>query len=370
MSDVIRITFMGDTMPGGVLHYETENNFCGTELLNILNGANIRVATLETAIGDEPLFDEEKMKREKDVIHCPVKNLYRLTTLGVNVVSLANNHAWDLGWLGIEKVMQELDKRGIKYCGAGKNLQDASEPAVVSAGGKTLAFIAYCDNQPGTCGYIPVATANSPGINAMIDSNIQSNIVRLKRKYDYLFVLMHWGKEYYYYPTPEVNRLARKMIDWGVDGVIGSHSHQIQPTVTYRQRPIVFSLGNFFFPDRLITYPRSTYYPPEKPVMHQLPKTLGYPMVKEPTYKIWKDVARKGQVVTFVIDTKTANTEIHTDRVLTYMDADSHIDCYKGGHLPMMFRLSYIIVKMPFYGLLFFCMRGCRFIKKKIKREL
>lgn len=356
---------MGDTMPGGILHYESDTGFCSDRILNVLRQADIRVATLETAVGDSPDFDEEKMKRDKDVIYCPIADLSRLTTLGINVVSLANNHAWDLGFIGIENTFSELNRLGIKYCGAGRNLAEASAPAVLSVNGKTIAFIAYCDYKLGTCGYIPVATDSTPGINAMIEENIHENMTRLKGKYDYLFVLMHWGKEYYYYPLPEVNRLSRKMIDWGADGIIGSHSHQIQPTVFYRNKPVVFSLGNFFFPDRIITTPRSTYYPNEKPDLQKFPVTLGYPMVQEPTFKIWKPVARNGQIVSLVID----KDKIAMERTYTYIDSNSHIDISEA-RKPIIFKLAHLLVKIPGYNLLFLCMRGSRFIRKKIKGEL
>lgn len=356
---------MGDTMPGGILHYDTSPYFCSEDLLNILHRADIRVATLETAIGDNAKFDEEKMKRDKDVIYSPTKDLCRLTQLGINVVSLANNHAWDLGWDGIKHTFRELEKLGIKHCGAGRNREEAAKPAVLTVKGKTIAFIAYCDNKPGTCGYIPVATENTPGINAMIQSNIHDDIKKLKGKYDYLFVIMHWGKEYYYYPTPEVNHLARKMIDWGADGIIGGHSHQIQPTIKYHNRPVIFSLGNFFFPDRIITTPRSAHYPEKTPDLQNMPATFGYPMVNEPTFKIWKKVARQGQIVTLTID----KDNITAEKTLTCIDKYSHIDVYKG-HIPFLFKLSHKLVKMPAYNTLFFCMRACRFIRKKIKGEL
>lgn len=361
----LKIACLGDTMPGGILHYETGTDFCSPEVIEVLKGADLRVATLETAVGDEPTFDEEKMKREKDVIYCPVKDLRRLKDLNINVVSLANNHAWDLGLNGIENAKRELDRLGIKHCGAGKNLEEASKPAVVTVSGKTIAFIAYCDNNPGTCGYIPVATEATPGINTINRDNIRQTITNLKGKYDYLFVMMHWGKEYYYYPLPEVNDLARKIIDWGADGVIGSHSHQIQPTVFYHGKPIIFSLGNFFFPDRIITTPRSTYYPDVKPDLALMPRTLGYPMVKEPTFKIWKPVARKGQIVILTWDKNSASIE----RVFTEMDADSHISIIKEKN-PLLFHISHKLVGFPLYKNLFFCMRATRFIKKKLNGEL
>lgn len=363
--DSLTIACVGDTMPGGVLHYENGDDFCSEDVLAVLRKADIRVATLETAIGDAPDFDNEKMKRDKDVIYCPTADLWRLTAMNINVVSLANNHAWDLGYGGIVHAKSELDKLGIKYCGAGANIREASDPAVINADGKTVAFIAYCDYKPGTCGYIPIASDDNPGINAMIPDNIRENISRLKGRYDYLFVMMHWGKEYYTYPTPEVNRLAKEIIDWGADGVIGSHSHQIQPTVFHKGKPIIFSLGNFFFPDRFVASPRSTYYPEESPDLRAMPQTLGYPFVKEPTFKIWKRAARIGQIVSFSIN----DGSITAKEIYTQLGKDSHLSAFMGKKT-LLFYAARHFVKSPFYRQLFFMMRCIRFTKKKLTGEL
>lgn len=365
MTDSIRIACMGDTMPGGVLHYESGNSFCSEPLLNLLKNADIRVATLETAVGDKPDFDPEKMKRDKDVIYCPTVDLKRLQTLGINVVSLANNHAWDLGLPGIENAMRELDNLGIKYCGAGRNIVEAHKPAVISVNGKSVAFIAFCDNKPGTCGYIPRATASNPGISVMDEADIHDSISNLKGKYDFLFVMMHWGKEYYCYPTSEVNSLARKIIDWGADGVIGSHSHQVQPVISYHGRPVIFSLGNFFFPDRIITTPRSTFYPEGSPDLSSLPVTDGYPMVEQPTYKIWKPVARRGQITFISVSDGVFSTKSFPTRI----DRNSHIDLSTDRPSALL-RMSHLLVKIPGYRLIFFGLRGCRVIRKKLKGEL
>lgn len=366
-TDTTTIVCMGDTMPGGILHYESDDDFCSTRLLNkIKNVENkICVATLETAVGDKPTFDAEKMKRDKDVIYTPIKNLHRLVTLGINVVSLANNHAWDLGLEGIKQAKQELDSLGIKYCGAGANIAEASAPAVVEINGKKIAFIAYCDYKPGTCGYIPIASEDTPGINAMIEENIYNDILKNKKRFDYLFIMMHWGKEYYYYPTPEVVCLSKKIINWGADGIIGSHSHQIQPIIFYKGKPIIFSLGNFLFPDRIITTPRSTFYPENALTISRYPKTYGYPMVKTPTFKIWKDVARNGQVISLELDKQA----IKSKKIFTILNEKSHIDI-SPYRQPLLYTLSKYIVKMPFYSSIFFIMRSCRFLKKKLKGEI
>ena len=362
----ITIVCMGDVMPGGILHYEQCEKFCSDEILSVLKQADIRVATLETAVGDTPNFDEEKMKRDKDVIYCPTGDLKRLVNLGINVVSLANNHAWDLGFKGIEHAKRTLDSLNIKYCGAGRNIEEASAPAVVEINGRKIAFIAYCDNKAGTCGYIPVATEHSPGINLMKESHIHNDIVKLKKEYDKLFVMMHWGKEYYYYPTPEVNTLAHKMIDWGADGVIGSHSHQIQPTIVYKGKPIIFSLGNFFFPDRFICKPRSTFYPAMPPSINDYPITDGYPFVDVPTFKRWKPVARIGQIITLAFN----GNQVKTSRVFTKSDKNSHLSICEMGVTPLLFSLSHWLVRMPMYSTLFTVMRGTRFIKKKLTRQI
>ena len=295
------IAAVGDIMPGGVLHGR-EGQFVSDDVLAFLQQADIRVGTLETAVGDVPSFYKEKMDRKADVIYVKDDDLKRLVELDINIVSLANNHFFDLGPDGAIHAMELLDSLGIHHCGAGRNLEEASRPVVFEKDGESIAFLAFCDWREETVGWCPFATETDPGVNPMFDDYVVEQILKCKRQYDYGAVIPHWGKEHTFITTKPVYELANRMIDAGADIILGGHTHRIQPVVRKQNAIIAYSLGNFFFPDRLITSPRSSFYP-ENPIDYEaLPITDGYPFVSETTLKIWKPFARIGEIVSVVID--------------------------------------------------------------------
>ena len=93
---MIKIAAVGDIMPGGILS-GINTDYVSQEVLEVLQDADIRVGTLETAIGNEPIFNDEKMKRKGDVIYAKDEDLKKLKQLDFDIVSLANNHYFDLG---------------------------------------------------------------------------------------------------------------------------------------------------------------------------------------------------------------------------------------------------------------------------------
>lgn len=292
----MKIIAVGDIMPGGILS-GIESGYVSQEVLNVLKQGDVRVGTLETAIGNEPTCYEEKMKRKADVIYAKDSDLKKLVDLGINIVSLANNHFFDLGPEGAVHTIELLDKLGIEHIGAGRNLEEASKPVVKWFDGMSVAFLAFCDWHEETVGWCPFATDNAPGVNPMYDDYVTEEIQKYKNKYDFVIVMPHWGKEYRVLPMKEVYKMAKGMINAGADLILGGHTHSIQPVWTYKNKSVVFSMGNFLFPDRLITKPRSTYYP-ESPInVLSLPTTEGYPYVETVTYKKWKGMARYGQIV-------------------------------------------------------------------------
>lgn len=292
----MNIIAVGDIMPGGVLN-GTSALGVSKEILSILHNADLVVGTLETAVGNEPSFFDEKMKRLGDVIYVEDEDLLRLKKLNIGVVSLANNHFFDLGYNGAKHTIDLLNKLDVKHCGAGNNLEEASKPAVVTINGETYAFLAFCDWREEHVGWCPFATEEKPGVNPMHDEYVVSEIKKYAKIYDYIVVLPHWGKEYSIWPTPKIVKLSKKMIAAGATFVLGSHPHCVQPVLAKKKKIIAYSMGNFLFPDRLITKPRSTYYPHPSLDISLLPQTDGYPYVEEPTFKKWKPIARHGMIV-------------------------------------------------------------------------
>ncbi len=315
----IKIAFLGDIMPGGM--FQCKENFISSEAMRVLQIFDLRIATLECAIGENIPFDQEKMEREewRNIIYAKNKDIDRLKNLNIDVVSLANNHVFDLGEEGLINTLKLLDHYGIKYFGAGINEEMASRPAVIEKQGKTIAFL----------GYMPFwweaphpAEKNTPGINMFHIDQVLEDIRKAKRKYDYVFVMPHWGLEYSFLPTNRERKNAILMVEAGADGVIGSHTHQIQPLIHINHKPICFSLGNFAFPDFYIQPTRPIWYPDKEDDLSKIKITYKYPEYTSVYLKrVWKKHGREGMALALTLD----GDYIHTDTIETFLTSDNRI---------------------------------------------
>ena len=318
---MIRIIGVGDIMPGGLLH-GSDQQFVSDQVLSLLNQGDLRVGTLECAIGNTPDFIEEKMSRYGDVVYAPDADLKRLKEMNINIVSLANNHFFDLKESGAKHTIQLLNEHRIQHCGAGMNLDEAKRPAIFEKDGKTVAFLSFCDTHR-YMGYIPFATETTAGVNPLYDDYALSEIRKAKKQFDYVVVMPHWGREHTFETTVWCYQMANKMLNAGADLILGGHTHRVQAVVNKHGKSIAFSMGNFCFPDRLIAPPlRSTYYSEEKIELEKLPVTYKSPAVEEITYKIWIPLARYGMIVSATIN----NHRVDSLYRLTHIDKNNFID--------------------------------------------
>ena len=358
-----KIIAVGDIMPGGLLN-KTKHQFLSDGIKEVLHSGDIRIGTLETAIGNEPAFYDEKMKRHRDVIYAEDQDLLRLKEMNIDVLSLANNHFFDLGPSGAAHTIDLLDKLRILHCGAGRNIEEAQKPAVVYHEGKSYAFLGFCDNQPNTTGWCPIATSEKPGINPLYENHVCQQIRNNKERYDFVIVLPHWGIEHTVHTTSSMYSLGRKMISAGADAVLGSHPHHVQPVEYYHKSTIAYSMGNFLFPDRLITTPRSTYYPVEPIDIHQLPVSYSYPYnVKEPTLKIWKSEARIGMMLSLTIGQKA---KCH----FTQLNQKQTVDLFNNSH-SLSFKLHFLsfLMSTNLYTIYYFFYKCFRRLYLNIKKK-
>lgn len=298
------ILFVGDIMPGGEFHYM--GNPFSDNLLSFVYDHKIRVGTLEAAMGNFYEFDETKVKGRNNLIYAKDEDMKILKYLGMDVVSLANNHVYDLGERGLNNTITRCRKIGIETCGAGKNLQEASEPALKVIDGEYYAFLAYCCCNNESMGYVKYATENSPGVAPLIIEKVVEDIKEYSKKFEHVIILPHWGEEYDYLPSVEDVKFAKMMIDAGADGVFGSHTHRIAPMIKYKGKPIYFGLGNFAFPDYYMKPPRPMYYP----TIFQIPtikREFGYPYpIQEPQVQVWEGMSRVGMIVSYSGKEKTS----------------------------------------------------------------
>lgn len=168
-----------------------------------------------------------------------------LQEMGIDVVTVANNHALDYGTDALSDTFQTLDNAGIAYVGAGDNLERASQPYVIKAGGKTFGFLAASR-------VIPEVSWNidnrQPGMLCTYDSAELCNAIqKAKETCDYVVVYVHWGIERENTPQDYQRQLGKAYIDAGADMVIGAHPHVLQGIEYYNGKPIIYSLGNYIF---------------------------------------------------------------------------------------------------------------------------
>lgn len=305
----MNLFFCGDIMPGGVLPYQ--KTYIQPDLLNHMHGFDLRIGTLECAIGSDIAPDETKMRGKKNIVYARNEDFHRVKDMKFDVVSLANNHVFDLGEEGLRNTIKLLEENNIAYCGAGMNLNQASQPAVVIVNGIKIAFIAACMFGNKYLGYIELAGENKSGVNPLEIDRICFDIKQAKEKYDYVFVLPHWGREHMLYPMNECIVMSKRMIESGADGVFGSHAHVPQPFIKYRGKPVFFGMGNFLFPDFFMYPPRPIWYPDLEFDQSQVEEREGYPdEINVPSKATWGKMERIGEFISVRIAKKKISSKL------------------------------------------------------------
>ena len=292
----MNLCFCGDIMPGGVLPYQQD--YISSDLSDYLRGFDFRIGTLEAAIGTGLPYDSVKVQGRQNIIYARDEDFFRVKEMGFDVVSLANNHVWDLGEAGLRNTIRTLKENGIQFCGAGLDIEEAAQPAVIVKEGLSIAFLAYCMYGSEYLGHVEIAGVRKPGVNPLDIEKALLDIKKAKKKYDKVIVLPHWGREYRFEPLPGCVKMAKQMIDAGADAVLGSHPHRVQPLVEYKGRPICYSMGNFLFPDFYMHPPRPIWYPDSVEDVKGIKRVVGYPFpIEEPLCQVWNPLSRYGCII-------------------------------------------------------------------------
>ncbi len=166
-----------------------------------------------------------------------------LRDTGFTVLDLANNHMLDFGPGEPGLTSSLLRKQGLSSFGAGENIREARQPAVLVRNGTRFGFLGY-----GVAHSQAVyAQKNRAGIAPIVMDDIRKDIQALRNTVDVLIVSLHWGVEYEKTPSRKQRAEAHQIIDWGADLIIGHHPHVIQGIEIYRNKVIAYSLGNLIF---------------------------------------------------------------------------------------------------------------------------
>lgn len=168
-----------------------------------------------------------------------------LHEMGVDIVSLANNHALDYGQDALMDTFSTLEEANVDYVGAGENLARAQAPIYYTIGDKKIAYLASSKVIFAMDWY---ASEDSPGMVGTYDpAPLVKEIEKASTDSDFVVVYVHWGVERNDYPEKYQRDFAKKYIDAGADIVVGSHPHVMQGLEFYKGKPIAYSMGNFWF---------------------------------------------------------------------------------------------------------------------------
>jgi poly-gamma-glutamate synthesis protein (capsule biosynthesis protein) len=207
-------------------------------IADTLRSADLRYCNLEC-----PVSDRGSNLHHLYSFRADPRTIEGLKVTGFNVVSQANNHAYDWGPEALLDSLQRLRAAGIHTVGAGQNILAAHYPLLVNVGGLRIAFLAYVDIDPKEA----AAGVDRPGVAWLDPAQALADIQFARPLADLVIVCPHWGVEYALQPTRDQVELAHRMIDAGADMIVGSHPHVVQPLENYRDHWIAYSLGNFVF---------------------------------------------------------------------------------------------------------------------------
>lgn len=211
---------------------------------NVLRAADLCIVNLECAIADvgEP-------QAKSYTFRAPPESVGALVDAGIDVVSLANNHAMDWGPEALAQTRALCESAGIAVVGSGRDDTEARKPAVVERNGLRIAVLGYVD-APAEGSFSRLswkAGPDTPGVAWLDVDEMVADIAAAKREADHVVVMAHFGYEYHNTPGETQRLQARAAIDAGATVVAGHHPHVLQPVEEYDPGLIAYSLGNFVF---------------------------------------------------------------------------------------------------------------------------
>lgn len=209
----------------------------GDDLHKIFKQADCVIANLEVPLTD--IF--KPINKNGPNLIASRKSVVGIRGIGINLVTLSNNHIMDQDTEGLYSTLEVLERSGISYVGAGKNINEAKKPFYFIANGKKYGVYACAEHE------FSIAGRNKPGANPFDQLTSLDHINDVSNNCDFTIVLYHGGKEHYRYPSPYLRYICKRMIEKGANLVICQHSHCIGCKEEYLSGTIVYGQGNFIF---------------------------------------------------------------------------------------------------------------------------
>lgn len=157
------------------------------------------------------------------------------------VLSFANNHLMDYGYIGMIDTIENTEAAGLPYIGAGRNIEEASKMIVLGDDIKIgIMSMQYKK-------YMVANDVHGGPFHESSDAYIKKRVEEFRSKVDWLVLVYHGGDEFLYSPMPYIRKLLKKYLDWGCDVIVAHHPHVVQGFEYVGKKAIFYSLGNFIF---------------------------------------------------------------------------------------------------------------------------
>ena len=212
------------------------------DVVKIMNDSSVMIVNSEFTVSNRgtPIKGKQYTFRAKP------ERLKIYYEMGVDMVTLANNHVYDYGSVAFNDMLKAFKEYKIPYIGAGKNLSEASREYYFIVNGYKIAFVN--GSRAEKYRLTPGATENSGGIFLCYDTtNMVNKIKEVRKESDYVITIVHYGKENSHELEKEQIKSSYEYIDAGSDVIVGHHAHTLQGVEYYKNKPIIYNLGNFIF---------------------------------------------------------------------------------------------------------------------------
>lgn len=207
----------------------------------ILSAADLAMVNLETAVTTRGTPEPKRFHfRAPDTAYAAV------VAAGIDVVTLANNHALDYGRVGLDDTLTMAEALGFPVVGAGRDAKQAYAPWIATVKGVRIAFLGF--SQVAELASSWAATDDRSGIAMAFDTARAIQAVKdAKAKADVVVVYMHWGQEYNQCPTAQMTSFAKKLADAGATIIVGTHAHVLLGDGWLGSTFVAYGLSNFLW---------------------------------------------------------------------------------------------------------------------------
>lgn len=163
-----------------------------------------------------------------------------MINLGFNVVSRANNHTLDKGEAGVINSCNFWNKYShVLTNGSACTNDERNHIKIMETNGITYALLSYTIMTNG------IKPKEKYYVNIYEDEQVKVDMESIRDNVDLVLVAMHWGDEYKHIPNSEQRRIASYLTSLGVNIIIGTHPHVIEPIEWINDTLVIYSLGNF-----------------------------------------------------------------------------------------------------------------------------